>query len=90
MLPYFEAWMKSFPDFDSLAKAEDQDVLKHWEGLGYYSRARNLHKLAKTYVNLEIKPQSREEWKQLPGIGPYTSAAISSIALDKPMQSMGT
>jgi len=81
MLPYFAAWMKSFPDFDSLAKAEDRDVLKHWEGLGYYNRARNLHKLAKTYVNLEIKPQSLEEWKQLPGIGPYTSAAISSIAL---------
>ena len=81
MLPYFSAWMKSFPDFDSLAKAEDRDVLKHWEGLGYYSRARNLHKLAKAYVNLKIKPQSREEWQQLPGIGPYTSAAISSIAL---------
>ena len=81
MLPYFKAWMESFPDFDSLAKAADHEVLKHWEGLGYYSRARNLHKLAKTYVDLEMKPQSREEWQQLPGIGPYTSAAISSIAL---------
>jgi len=81
MLPYFEAWMKSFPDFDSLAKAEDQAVLKHWEGLGYYNRARNLHKLAKVYVNLKIKPKSKEEWQQMPGIGPYTSAAISSIAL---------
>ena len=81
MLPYFDAWMRSFPDFDNLAKAADEDVLKHWEGLGYYSRARNLHKLAKIYIGLESKPQSREEWQQLPGIGPYTSAAISSIAL---------
>ena len=81
MLPYFDAWMQSFPDFDNLAKAADEDVLKHWEGLGYYSRARNLHKLAKIYIGLESKPQSREEWQQLPGIGPYTSAAISSIAL---------
>ncbi len=81
MLPYFDAWIQSFPDFDKLAKAADEDVLKHWEGLGYYSRARNLHKLAKIYIGLETKPHSREEWQQLPGVGPYTSAAISSIAL---------
>lgn len=81
MLPYFERWMQRFPDFESLAKAPADDVLKHWEGLGYYSRARNLHKLAQTYVALDPKPQTREEWQQLPGIGPYTSAAISSIAL---------
>lgn len=81
MLPYFARWMQRFPDFGSLASAPAADVLKHWEGLGYYSRARNLHKLAQTYVALKAKPQSREEWQQLPGIGPYTSAAISSIAL---------
>ncbi|MGZ0708812.1 A/G-specific adenine glycosylase [Coraliomargarita sp. W4R53] len=84
MLPYFERWMRRFPDFEALATASAEDVLKHWEGLGYYSRARNLHKLAKEYVALEPKPHTREEWQQLPGIGPYTSAAISSIALGQP------
>ncbi|MFT5837230.1 MAG: A/G-specific adenine glycosylase [Candidatus Azotimanducaceae bacterium] len=84
MLPYFERWMQRFPDFDSLASAPAEDVLKNWEGLGYYSRARNLHKLAKEYVALDPKPQTREAWQSLPGIGPYTSAAISSIALGQP------
>lgn len=84
MLPYFDRWMQRFPDFESLAAAPAEDVLKHWEGLGYYSRARNLHKLAKEYVAMEPKPQTREEWQTLPGIGPYTSAAISSIALGEP------
>lgn len=81
MLPYFARWMQRFPDFESLASAPADDVLKHWEGLGYYSRARNLHKLAQEYVALDPKPHTRAEWQQLPGIGPYTSAAISSIAL---------
>ncbi len=84
MLPYFERWMERFPDFEALAAADSDDVLKHWEGLGYYSRARNLHKLAKTYVAMEPKPTTREEWQLLPGIGPYTSAAISSIAQGYP------
>lgn len=81
MLPYFNRWIHRFPDFESLAGAPADDVLKHWEGLGYYSRARNLHKLAKEYVAMTKKPQTRKEWQALPGIGPYTSAAISSIAL---------
>lgn len=84
MLPYFERWTQRFPDFKVLAAAPAEDVLKHWEGLGYYSRARNLHKLAKEYTALEPKPASREAWQQLPGIGPYTSAAIASIALGLP------
>lgn len=84
MLPYFARWMRRFPDFESLAAAPAGDVLKHWEGLGYYSRARNLHQLAQRYVALDPKPRTREEWQQLPGIGPYTSAAISSIALGLP------
>ena len=56
MLPYFDRWLKRFPDFQTLADAPSEDVLKHWEGLGYYSRARNLHKLAKEYVALDPKP----------------------------------
>lgn len=84
MLPYFERWMQRFPDFETLAEATSDDVLKHWEGLGYYSRARNLHKLAQTYVQLNPKPTTRAEWQALPGIGPYTSAAVTSIAFDQP------
>ncbi len=84
MLPYFERWMIRFPDFESLAQAPEDAVLKHWEGLGYYSRARNLHKLAKSYIALETKPSTPEEWQTLPGIGPYTAAAISSIAQNYP------
>lgn len=85
MLPYFERWMLRFPDFPSLAESPEAEVLKHWEGLGYYSRARNLHKLAKAYVAADPKPQTREEWQTLPGIGPYTSAAIASIAFHEPV-----
>jgi len=84
MLPYFDRWLKRFPDFEALAEAASEDVLKHWEGLGYYSRARNLHKLAQEYVALDIKPSTTKEWQALPGIGPYTSAAISSIAQNFP------
>ena len=84
MLPYFKRWMQRFPDFTTLADAPAENVLKHWEGLGYYNRARNLHRLAKEYVALDPKPATREEWQQLPGIGPYTSAAITSIALGQP------
>lgn len=81
VLPYFDRWINRFPDFTSLAAAPESEVLKHWEGLGYYRRARNLHKLAQTVAPLERLPQSAEEWQKLPGIGPYTAAAIASIAL---------
>ena len=84
VLPYFERWLKRFPDFETLAEAHGDEVLKYWEGLGYYSRARNLHKLAKTYVTLDPKPETAAEWQALPGVGPYTSAAISSIAHNYP------
>jgi A/G-specific adenine glycosylase len=84
MLPYFERWLQRFPNFETLAEAPSEDVLKHWEGLGYYSRARNLHQLAKDYVALNDKPQTRDAWQALPGIGPYTAAAISSIAQGYP------
>ena len=79
MLPYFGRWMARFPNFEALAVASTEIVLKHWEGLGYYSRARNLHRLAQVWVAASPKPRSREEWQKLPGIGPYTSAAIASI-----------
>lgn len=83
-LPYFEAWIKRFPDFQSLAEAETETVLKYWEGLGYYNRARNLHQLAKRLVDADTIPDTPDAWKSLPGIGDYTAAAISSIAQNIP------
>lgn len=84
MLPFFERWMRIFPDFETLAAASPETVLKEWEGLGYYNRARNLHKLAKTYIALPREPRTAGEWRALPGVGPYTAAAISSIAYNEP------
>lgn len=82
VIPYFEKWMARFPDIETLASADEQEVLSLWEGLGYYSRARNLHHAARIVVNeLEGQiPQTRNGLQNLPGIGPYTSAAIASIA----------
>ena len=80
VLDYYARWMIQFPGFDELADAEEAQVLKAWEGLGYYSRARNLHKLAKVIAGLDEVPTGRKHWLQFPGIGPYTSAAITSIS----------
>lgn len=79
VLPYFSRWLDRFPDFASLARADEQEVLKQWEGLGYYTRARNLHKLARSIVAEGI-PDTVEGWLARPGVGPYTAAAIASIA----------
>ncbi len=80
VLPYFARWLDTFPDFKSLASASEDRVLKLWEGLGYYSRARNLHKLAKAVAAMPAPPATPEGWQELPGIGPYTAAAITSIS----------
>lgn len=80
-LPYYEAFVDTFPTVDLLANAKEEEVLKLWEGLGYYSRARNLHATAK-YVSLSLDnafPSSYEGLIKLKGVGPYTAAAISSI-----------
>jgi A/G-specific adenine glycosylase len=80
--PYFNAWMQRFPDIPSLANAEEQDVLRAWEGLGYYSRARNLHKAARVMMENfgSSLPREHSQLLDLPGIGAYTAAAIASIA----------
>jgi A/G-specific adenine glycosylase len=82
VIPYFEKWMRLFPDIQTLAHASEQDVLTAWEGLGYYSRARNLHKAAKIVADQfdgEL-PRDLEELRRLPGIGRYTLGALASIA----------
>ena len=82
VLPYFERFMARFPDLPSLAQAEESEVLQVWEGLGYYSRARNLHKAARVLVE-EYDGQIPADiavLKSLPGIGAYTAGAIASIA----------
>lgn len=82
--PYFARWLETLPDFRALAAASEEQVLKLWEGLGYYSRARNLHRLAKAMVARGAPPRTPAEWRELPGVGPYTAAAITSIAFDHP------
>jgi len=79
--PYYRRFIKLFPTVHALAQAPLDQVLKAWEGCGYYARARNLHKAAKQIVNQGGKlPKSSAELKKLAGIGPYSSAAIASIA----------
>jgi len=80
-LPYYERFLKRFPKVESLASASEHDVLKAWEGLGYYSRARNLHKASRIVVNDHdgTFPRRADEWQALPGIGRYTAGAIASI-----------
>ncbi len=82
VIPYFQRWMQRFPTLEKLAAASEQDVLSAWEGLGYYSRARNLHRAARQVMSEyhgEI-PNQRAALERLPGIGRYTAGAITSIA----------
>lgn len=85
VLPYYERFLRAFPTIDALAAASVDRVLKAWEGLGYYARARNLHRAAQEVVLVHRGrlPTSYEGLLALPGIGPYTAAAIASIAFGK-------
>ena len=87
VIPYFNRFMTLFPDIETLAKADLQVILKAWEGLGYYSRARNLHKAAQLILTSfrGQLPSDYEQLQSLPGIGPYCGAAIASIAFEKPI-----
>jgi A/G-specific adenine glycosylase len=88
VIPYFEKWMRLFPTVQALAHASEHDVLNAWEGLGYYSRARNLHKAAKIVVEQYngALPRDLDELGKLPGIGRYTVGALASIifGMDEP------
>ena len=87
VLPYYERFLKRFPTVEKLAAADESEVLKVWEGLGYYARARNLLKAAKVIVQSASIggglrphwPMTATEWATLPGVGPYTAAALSSV-----------
>ncbi len=86
VLPYYKAWIKLFPDVKSLSQAPLQKILKAWQGLGYYQRAKNLHRASQIIMD-KFKgqiPQEYEELKKLPGFGHYTAAAVLSFALNKP------
>jgi A/G-specific adenine glycosylase len=89
VVPYYERFLSRFPDVNALAAAPLEDVLKAWEGLGYYSRARNLHRCAQIIVREYegIFPSTVASLGKLPGIGPYTAGAIASLAfgLDAPV-----
>lgn len=86
VIPYYRRWLRHFPTLEKLARAPLSRVLKSWEGLGYYSRARNLHRTAREIVKTRSGkfPQTAQELRTLPGIGPYTAGAIASIAFDWP------
>ncbi len=86
VIPYFKKFIKNIPNLESLANINEKKLLKYWEGLGYYSRVRNLKKTAKIVVSKYKKklPNTLEKLKALPGIGDYTASAILSIAFNKP------
>ncbi|SHF24800.1 A/G-specific adenine glycosylase [Vibrio gazogenes] len=85
VIPYFERWMTSFPTIEALASATEDEVMNHWQGLGYYSRARNLRKAAQ-YIMTHHQgqfPDSLETLLDIPGVGRYTAGAIRSFAYDR-------
>lgn len=86
VIDYYRRWMLRYPTVHALAEADQADVLKSWEGLGYYSRARNLQAAAQVVVREHggKLPSSAEQLKQLPGIGSYTAGAVASIAFNQP------
>ena len=85
-LPYFMRFVERFPTLSSLADAHEDEVLRYWQGLGYYSRARNMYKAAQQLVShgYATFPQTFEEIRALPGIGDYTAGAISAFAYNQP------
>src|SRR5580692_8597631 len=87
VMPYYERFLKNLPDVESLARAPIAEVLKLWSGLGYYSRARNMHRAAKAIVAQHHGkfPRTLDEALELPGIGTYTAAAVLSITYDVPL-----
>jgi len=87
VIAYYNEWLRRFPDFASLARASENDVLRAWQGLGYYARARNLQATARSVMDQFWGrfPRSLEQMQQLPGIGRYTAHAVANFAFDQPV-----
>jgi A/G-specific adenine glycosylase len=85
VLPYYDKWLRRFPNFSVLSRAADNDVLHAWQGLGYYARARNLHATAKLIVNRHRGrfPEEISRMQQLPGVGRYIAHAVATFAFDQ-------
>lgn len=83
VIPYYERFLQQFPTVEDLAQADDETLMKAWEGLGYYSRARNLREAAQMIVDEGEFPSTYEALLKLKGVGPYTAGAIASIAFDE-------
>lgn len=85
VLPYYERWLSRFPDFATLARADESQLLHAWQGLGYYARARNLHAAAHAVMEKFAgrMPSCAEEIATLPGVGRYTAGAVASFAFDQ-------
>jgi A/G-specific adenine glycosylase len=84
VIPYYERFLARFPNLEALANAPEDDLLAHWAGLGYYSRARNLQKAAQRIMAAGGFPATYDGIRELPGVGEYTAAAVASIAFDLP------
>ena len=87
LIPYYERWLIKYPTIQDVANSSEDSILKSWEGLGYYSRARNLHKTCQVITNdyNAVVPDSPDILLSLPGVGPYISAAVASIAYEIPV-----
>jgi A/G-specific adenine glycosylase len=84
VIAYYERFLERFPDLEALAQASEQEVVTVWSGLGYYSRARNLHRAATQLASAHRFPQDFDSIRLLPGVGDYTAAAVASIAFELP------
>tara|TARA_Y100001960_G_C14732623_1_gene858445 strand:+ start:40 stop:1086 length:1047 start_codon:yes stop_codon:yes gene_type:complete len=92
VIPYYNKWLKIFPSITSVAKAPLDTILKAWEGLGYYARARNFHKacIMLHEKNINTVPNTLNDFIKLPGVGEYTAAAVLSIAYKQPLPAIDT
>ena len=92
VLDYYPRFLKRFPTFSSLARSQPKAVMEAWDGLGYYARARNLHRLAREVTRLHdgTLPDKPEDLRTLPGVGRYTAGAVACFAYEKPVATVDT
>ena len=92
VLEFYPRFLKRFPTIGSLARSQPKAVREAWDGLGYYARAHNLHRLAREVTRLHdgTLPETPEELRTLPGVGPYTAGAVACFAYEKPVATVDT